>query len=71
MLNQPYFMKDEKWFTANEDGEYVLTKLAPKEAVEDYNKCRDEYLKKINKMSDDEYVDFLNSEDSWLSFPTN
>lgn len=69
MVTQPYFMKDESWYITNEDGEYLLTKNAPKEAVEDYNKRRKEYIDKVRKMSTEEYASFLEQEDSWLAFP--
>ena len=69
MVKQPYFMTNKDWYTVNENEELVLTTLAPKEAIEDYNQRKAEYEKKVKNLSKDEYVDFLMSEDSWLSFP--
>ena len=69
MVKQPYFMSNKEWYTTNENEELVLTNLAPKEAIEDYNQRKAEYEKKVKNLSKDEYVDFLMSEDSWLAFP--
>ena len=69
MVKQPYFMSKREWYTTNENEELVLTALAPKEAIEDYNQRKAEYEKKVKNLSKDEYVDFLMSEDSWLAFP--
>ena len=69
MVKQPYFMSNKEWYTTNENEEFVLTALAPKEAIEDYNQRKAEYEKKVKNLSKDEYVDFLMSEDSWLAFP--
>lgn len=69
MVKQPYFMSNDKWFTTNENDEYVLTSLAPKEAIEDYKQRREAYKNKVGALSQEEYVDFLMSEDSWLNFP--
>ena len=69
MVKKPYFMSKKEWYATNENEELVLTALAPKEAIEDYNQRKDDYKKKIKNMSDEEYLNFLMSEDSWLVFP--
>lgn len=69
MVKQPYFMSKKEWFTKNENGEYILTEFATKEAVDDYNQRREEYQQALKGMTDEEYIDFITSEDSWLTFP--
>ncbi len=69
MITMPYFMSNKEWYVVNENEEYVLTDKAPQKAVEDYNKHKNEYIKKVKWKTTDEYLDFLNTEDSWLIFP--
>ena len=69
MITMPYFMSNEEWYIVNENGEYVLTDKAPQKAVEDYNNYKNEYIKKVKGKTIDEYLDFLDTEDSWLVFP--
>ena len=69
MVKQPYFMSNDSWFATNENGELVLTSLAPKDAIDVYNKMKAEYQNKVKNFSEEEYLDFIISEDSWLRFP--
>lgn len=68
MMAMPYFMSDESWYTTNEDGEYLLTDKAPKEAIEDYTKRKEAYIKKISSMSLEDMLDIA-EDDDWLIFP--
>lgn len=68
MIARPYFMSDESWYTTNEDGEFLLTDKAPKEAIEDYTKRKEEYVKKLSNMSLEEALEISEDED-WLIFP--
>jgi hypothetical protein len=69
MVKQPYFMTNKDWYTTNDNEELILTALAPKEAIDDYNSLKTEYHDKIKAMDKEEYIKFVMSEDSWLSFP--
>ena len=69
MVTQPYFMSNKNWYSIDEDENYILTTSAPKEAVEDYDKRKSEYIAKVKKMTQEQYLDFIESEDSWLSYP--
>jgi hypothetical protein len=69
MVKQPYFMTNKDWYTTNDNEELILTALAPKEAIDDYNRLKTEYHDKIKAMDKEEYIKFVMSEDSWLSFP--
>lgn len=68
MVERPYFMSDESWYTTNEDGEYLLTDKAPKEAVKDYTERKEEYIKRVSSMSLEEMLD-IPEDDDWLIFP--
>lgn len=53
---------------ANDD--FILTDKAPADAIADYNKHKQEYIKKVNGMSNEEYIEYLMKEDNeWLTFP--
>lgn len=70
MIGEPYFMKNKDWYSIDENGNYVLTKLAPQEAIDDYNKLKQEYLqqqKELEKKGIDAYLTIR--EDDWLQFP--
>ena len=70
MTNKPYFMSNESWYAVDENGDLILTKNAPKEAIADYNKYKQEYIKKIEGMSNEEYLEYLMGEDNdWMTFP--
>lgn len=69
MVKQPYFMSNRDWYTTDEDDNLILTPSAPIEAIKDYNNHKKEYAQKIKSMSKEEYISFIMSEDSWLSFP--
>jgi hypothetical protein len=70
MTNKPYFMSNESWYAVDENGDLILTKNAPKEAIADYNKYKQEYIKKIEGMSNEEYLEYLMEEDNdWMTFP--
>jgi ribosome biogenesis GTPase A len=69
MVKQPYFMSNKEWYTTNDDDELILTALAPKEAIEDYNNHKEEYAQKISKFTKEQYIEFIMSEDSWLTLP--
>ena len=69
MIEMPIFAKNPEWYSQNEDGEFILTSKAPQEAIDDYKKRQKEYNDKVNKMSIDEYIDFINSEDGDFKFP--
>ena len=62
-------MSNKEWYTTNDDDELILTALAPKEAIDDYNKHKEEYAQKISKFTKEQYIEFIMSEDSWLAFP--
>lgn len=70
MVEQPYFMKNKEWYTTNDDGEFILTDKAPKEAVEDYNERKAEYLKRMSTLNVDDMLD-INEDEDWLIFPLN
>ncbi len=51
MLDMPYFMENEEWYTVNPKltgPAYVLTNKAPKAAVTSY----DEYYAELRKLED-------------------
>lgn len=68
MMTRPYFMSDESWYVTNEDGEYLLTDKAPQEAVKDYNKRKEEYIKRVSNRSLEDMLDIA-EDDDWLIFP--
>ena len=70
MVTQPYFMTNKEWYTTNEDGEYLLTDKAPKEAVKDYNERKAEYLKRMATLTVEDALNIVEDED-WLIFPIN
>ena len=70
MVTQPYFMTNKEWYTTNEDGEYLLTDKAPKEAVKDYNERKAEYLKRMATLRVEDALNIVEDED-WLIFPIN
>lgn len=55
-LTRPLFMENEAWYDYDDDGEIVLTKDAPKEAVESYN----EFKKELQKQEEND-LKFLKS----------
>lgn len=69
MIKQPYFMSNKDWYTTNENDELILTKLAPQKAVEDYNSEKTKFIAKMKNITNEEYLDFVMSEDSWYIFP--
>ena len=70
MVNQPYFMTNKDWYTINEEGEYLLTDKAPKQAVKDYNERKTEFLKRMATLTADTALD-INEDEDWLIFPIN
>lgn len=68
MIARPYFMSDKSWYTTNEEGEFFLTDKAPKEAIEDYTKRKEEYVKKLSDMNLEEALE-ISEDDDWLIFP--
>lgn len=70
MIERPYFMSDESWYKTNEDGVLFLTDKAPADAVADYNKHRDEYVKRVSGKSVEETLDIV-EDDDWLIFPVD
>ena len=68
MMTRPYFMSDKNWYTTNEDGEFILTNKAPKEAVKDYNTYKQEYIKRITEKNLEEMLD-IDEDNDWLIFP--
>ena len=69
MIKMPYFMSNKSWYKYDGEQNYILTKDAPVDAIEDYNKHKLDYQNKVKNMSVEEYLEFCDSEDGWLSFP--
>ena len=70
MTTRPYFMSNESWYAKDENDDLILTDKAPADAIADYNKYKQEYIKKVNGMSNEEYLEYLMEEDNdWLTFP--
>jgi hypothetical protein len=51
IINMPYFMKNEKWYTWTEEEGYKLTNVAPEEAVQSY----DQFMKEIKSELNDDF----------------
>lgn len=73
MIQIPYFMSNEAWYTKDENDDLILTDKAPQKAVDDYNEHRNSYIKRYKtalSKGEEAVFDFLSTEDNdWMSFP--